>query len=155
MPRGFIMNPGDFFRGIDRALEKKMRAAGEEAVRVAKDLVAVDTGQLQASIGYVYRQTDKTLQVYADQSYAIFQEFGTARMKAHPYLRPALNAVGRVWGASTEMHFTNVPASKSSPRPQSAHNASVSRKLAKGASHRAKLKLRHVHKSIATKIPLD
>jgi HK97 gp10 family phage protein len=60
--------------------------------RVAKDLAPVKTGRLRNSIhidiegkGY-----DVVGRVYNNVEYAPYQEFGTTRMVAQPFLRPAL-----------------------------------------------------------------
>lgn len=57
----------------------------------AKALSPVDTGALKASI-----DVDKadggitpTARVYTDKEYAPHQEFGTVKMMAQPYMRPA------------------------------------------------------------------
>ena len=65
---------------------------GATIAEEARRLCPVDTGQLKASIGYIVRPSDMTVQVYADKSYAIFVEYGTSRMAAQPFLRPAIAA---------------------------------------------------------------
>lgn len=50
----------------------------------------VDTGNLRASIGYKTDESDNTMYVGTNVEYAPYQEFGTYKMAAHPYLRPAL-----------------------------------------------------------------
>ena len=58
----------------------------------AKDLAPVDTGALQADIRYEVAPDENA--VYIGNTgkipYAKYQEFGTSKMKAHPYLKPAL-----------------------------------------------------------------
>jgi hypothetical protein len=79
---------------IDDLVEKRMHAAGQAMVTIAKALVPVDTSLLQRSIYYTYSPDTKTLTLHADTGYAIFVEAGTHKMAARPYLRPALNAAG-------------------------------------------------------------
>jgi len=57
----------------------------------AKALAPVDTGALKSSIG-VSRgsgSTSATASVDTSKEYAAYQEFGTSRMMAQPYMRPA------------------------------------------------------------------
>lgn len=62
--------------------------------RMAKHLAPVDTGRLRASIGWRLEVDTRGLValVGTDVHYAPYQEFGTSRMPAHPFLRPALLA---------------------------------------------------------------
>lgn len=64
-----------------------------EAVTIAKTLAPVRTGILQGSIRYVpARVVGETVHGQWGSfsvNYAIFQELGTSRMRARPYLRPA------------------------------------------------------------------
>ncbi|MDR3582590.1 MAG: hypothetical protein P4L67_04925 [Candidatus Pacebacteria bacterium] len=79
---------------IDDLVEKRMHAAGQAMVAIAETMVAVDSGDLQKSIGYRYDRATKTLTLYAGTNHAIPQEFGTWKMRPHPFLRPAMNAAG-------------------------------------------------------------
>lgn len=72
----------------------------------AKRYVAVDTGRLRASISVSWKEGDSGVEPPAESpikkptedfevrigtnvQYAIYQELGTCKMPAHPYLRPA------------------------------------------------------------------
>ncbi len=60
----------------------------------AKNLAPVDTATLQGSIGIVQPAQEEGGQVVGmwgsqDVEYAIYQELGTHKMKAQPYLRPS------------------------------------------------------------------
>lgn len=73
-----------------------VRGAGIGAsliVNEAKARVRVRTGHLRRTIHYEIRQVGDrvTVSIGADADYAIFQEMGTSRMAAHPYIRPALD----------------------------------------------------------------
>ena len=65
---------------------------GARIVARAQDLAPVDTGALRDSI--TAEVEAGVLTVGSDLPYAAAQEFGTARIPAHPYLRPALDAGG-------------------------------------------------------------
>lgn len=62
--------------------------------RTAKRLAPVDTGRLRSSIAWQLETDARGLHavVGTNVHYAIHQEFGTSRMAAHPFLRPALEA---------------------------------------------------------------
>lgn len=58
--------------------------------------VPVQTGALQASIKFdVSQKRGKTVgKVWTDSPYAAFVEWGTSRMAARPFMRPAMNLAG-------------------------------------------------------------
>jgi HK97 gp10 family phage protein len=108
---GFVnWNPAGLFASVDAKIAAKMTQAGEAGVAEARRLVPVDTGQTKASIGFAWRQSDKTLQIYADTYWSVFLELGTSRMPARPFLRPGLAAAARVWGGNLEMALPNAPS---------------------------------------------
>lgn len=90
---------------VTRAI-KKLRAASPLATkravtqaallveRGAKQRAPVDTGRLRSSITYELTEAKggdvNGAIVGTNVEYAPHQEFGTSRMKAHPYLIPAL-----------------------------------------------------------------
>ena len=61
---------------------------------IAYDLCPVDTGELISSIdGF----TDgEKVEVYADADYAQYVEYGTSKMEAQPYFRPALETALKI-----------------------------------------------------------
>lgn len=89
--------------------DRKMHEAGEAIVRRAKQLAPVDTGALRDSIDYLVMYNEfggkHELLIQVGEPYGIFQEFGTRNIPPHPYIRPALNEFGRVWGADVHMDF--------------------------------------------------
>lgn len=76
------------------SLVPRVEAAGkeieEQAAKLVADLAAarapVLTGDLKASVG------EEGGEVVVTSDHAIFQEYGTRRMKAQPFLRPARDA---------------------------------------------------------------
>lgn len=99
---GFVSwNPAGLFKSVDARIDAKMREMGEVGLAEARRLVPVDTGQLRDSIGTIYRQSDKAVQLYADKYYASFIEWGTRFHAAQPFLRPALRAMAKVWGGGS------------------------------------------------------
>jgi HK97 gp10 family phage protein len=89
--------PGPAFQG---ALEEAIRLHAEQAVQsvservlaAAQAIVPVDTGALRDS-GYLnaVEGGDPSMDVGFSKDYAPFLEFGTHKMQAQPYLRPALD----------------------------------------------------------------
>lgn len=87
------------------AIAKVMDMSGKAFVMEARRLCPVDTGALQASIGYTYNAQTQTLNCYADKSYAVMVEMGTRFQRPQPYLRPAMNAISAVWKGSVNVQF--------------------------------------------------
>lgn len=55
----------------------------------ARDYAAVDTGYMRDHT-VAEKTGEKTAQVVSTAPYAAYQEFGTYKMQAHPFIRPAL-----------------------------------------------------------------
>jgi len=72
-----------------------------EVMSTAKTLAPYDTGSLQSSITSAQVQADASKCVWTvgtNITYAGFQEFGTYKMPAHPYMGPALAAAAAKYG---------------------------------------------------------
>jgi len=69
----------------------EIKEATRKVQRSAKDLAPVDTGNLRGSIRTKLFPKEQTGIVYTVTEYALHQEFGTRRMKAQPFMIPALN----------------------------------------------------------------
>lgn len=63
-----------------------------EVQRTARDIVPVDTGTLKRSIHTQMYPKQNAGIVYTTTEYASYVEFGTSRMRAQPYMTPAMNA---------------------------------------------------------------
>jgi HK97 gp10 family phage protein len=63
---------------------------GADIEAMAKQLVHVRTGYLRSTI--YHKVEGLSLEAGATADYALFQEFGTRRMAAHSFLRPAFDA---------------------------------------------------------------
>ena len=78
------------------ALGKAVEQTTQVAISDAQTNVAVDTGMLRQSIVHgsdVVHNTDSVTGIVGTSvHYAIYQEMGTVKMAAHPFLMPALNA---------------------------------------------------------------
>jgi len=68
---------------------KAIRKSAEEHVSVARSLSPDKTGALDASITIEPGEHDLALKVRVGSPYGMHQEFGTQKMRASPYFRPA------------------------------------------------------------------
>lgn len=73
-----------------QAQQDGLEAGGRIVETHAKLLAPIDTGALKGSIE-VYEATPVQALIGPSVDYAEHQEFGTVRMAAHPYMRPALD----------------------------------------------------------------
>jgi HK97 gp10 family phage protein len=84
-----------FERNLDDELEAAMQDSVQWVERDAKGRAPTDTGALRASLaGMVKPTVDDAVKGYVGSNlkYSKFQEFGTSKMGAQPYLRPAIEA---------------------------------------------------------------
>ena len=78
--------------GID--ITPEISEATKKVMRSARDLSPVDTGALKGSIKSKVKNRGKsnvTGIVFTVLEYAPHQEFGTVKMEAQPFMRPAIN----------------------------------------------------------------
>ena len=78
--------------GTRPAVGDAMDTVGSAIVELARSIVHVRTGTLQASIYSKYSRNDMVLDVGATAAYAFYVEYGTWKMAAQPYIRPAVDA---------------------------------------------------------------
>ena len=79
---------------VTPGVEASLNAVGQLIVATAKAIVPVRTGFLQSRITYVVNHVGTTMvcTVFVDDvPYAAFIEFGTWKMSAQPYIRPAVD----------------------------------------------------------------
>ena len=81
--------PKQIISGVDKELNR----TGSSVQGNAKQLAPVDTGQLRASINKELNVTPALRQVFIFSSlhYAAYQEYGTIKNRANPYLIPSFN----------------------------------------------------------------
>jgi HK97 gp10 family phage protein len=73
------------------ATDRELDLSSKRIERMAKVKVPVDTGALKNTI-FSAKAGNLTYKVTAPQHYAIYVEKGTRKMRAQPYLKPALDA---------------------------------------------------------------
>jgi HK97 gp10 family phage protein len=79
-------------RQMPGRIDDTVRDAALDCETYAKDVVPVDTGALKNSIR-AEPESDKVWIVAPHTEYAIYVEFGTRKMRAQPYMRPAAEKV--------------------------------------------------------------
>lgn len=92
-PEEFARKLGELEATVLEHLEEAMETAVLLVESTAKELAPVDTGRLRSSIASeVRRVASDTIKgiIGTDVEYAKFQEFGTSKMDANPFLRPAI-----------------------------------------------------------------
>ena len=83
-------NLGSVLKATDEQLARAATAIGLIAESHAKQLCPVDTGYLRNSITNATEDNGHTVVIGTSVEYAPYVELGTRRMKARPYLRPAI-----------------------------------------------------------------
>ena len=80
-----------------KATRTALDRMGDKAVEFAQNIVAVDTGNTKASLTHEPESnnveivgTSQSKAPYKDVYYAPFVELGTVKMRAQPFLRPAV-----------------------------------------------------------------
>jgi hypothetical protein len=137
-----------FKKQLDSRIDAMMTQMGQAGVEEARRLVPVLSGQLRDSIGYVYRQSDKTLQLYADMPYALAIEFGSRTHRAQPFLRPALLSLRnfKLSAVNVELGFQAKSSAKGPPAFAEGYtaraNEKTNAKLNRGVVRRARVKVR-------------
>jgi len=88
-----VNRSGKFLRQLKSNEREALEAMGKFSKGKMDIHAAVDTGYMRSRNTYVINRNE--LFLMNDCSYAIHQEYGTYKMKAHPFIRPAaLNYVG-------------------------------------------------------------
>jgi len=101
-------NQNQFLAEISQRIDAQANTLGKLVVSIAQRYAPVETGRLRTSISYAYDNQSHAISFIVGAPYGIFQEYGTRHMMAHPYLRPALNTIGTIYGFETSMEFQNV-----------------------------------------------
>lgn len=78
-------------KNIKKNKDDALAQVGERTVKRAKELAAVDTGEMRDKINY---EIDRgVLYVKADADHSSFVEYGTVKMAAQPFMTPAIREV--------------------------------------------------------------
>lgn len=72
------------------AIARALEAIGIQAEGDVAELAPVDTGRLRDSITHEVDESEEAVYVGTNVEYAAYQEYGTSKMKPHPYLKPGI-----------------------------------------------------------------
>ena len=84
-------NGAEYKRLFRGAVAEALRKIGEASRAYAKQKCPVRTGNLQRSIDYDVDENAQEVSLGTNVHYAAYVELGTYKMRARPYLRPAMN----------------------------------------------------------------
>lgn len=87
----FISHRAEVTIAKDKAIEQALTAIGIQCRDYAARKAPVDTGNLRNSIVFKVDSPSDSVIIGTNVEYGKYQEFGTSRMKAQPYLRPAVD----------------------------------------------------------------
>lgn len=76
--------------GVEAALIKIGIAAKHNVQQVIIDKGVYDTGELHRTIDYNAREADKAVDIGSPKDYAVFNELGTVKMPARPFVSPGI-----------------------------------------------------------------
>lgn len=83
-------NSGKVLNLMEDATIKALTKIGAKAETYAKGYAPVDTGRLRNSIMFEVNSSEMDVSLGSEIFYSVFQELGTRKMKAHPFLKPAM-----------------------------------------------------------------
>lgn len=78
------------------AVAAAVRDAAAQLESRAKEMAPVRTGALRDSI-HTEMDGDLVAQVGSDLDYSVYQEYGTSRMPAHPFMTPAAEEARQIF----------------------------------------------------------
>ena len=81
-------------RGLNADVDDVLGILAHQVEGISKALAPVDTGALKNSIG-TKRQKQNEWRVHDGVEYGIYQELGTSKMAAQPFMVPAAEKVAR------------------------------------------------------------
>lgn len=88
--------------GIDRQANAAAERVGLGALKSARSVVPVDSGDLRKSL--TFRRQGAVATVTSDLPYSAFQEFGTSQMAPSPFIGPAATE----WGPRLEREVEEI-----------------------------------------------
>lgn len=103
----FESHKDEVFDAMKDAVMIALEAVGLTAEAYAKLKCPVDTGRLRASISHAVDESDEAAYIGTNVEYAPYVEYGTSKMKAQPYLKPAATEHGDEYGEIFENFLKN------------------------------------------------
>ena len=97
---------------MEKTIRSTLDTIGDKVVEWAQDLAPVDTGNLKSSLTHEAQSNDVEIvgtsnqkAPYKNVDYAPFVELGTVKMRAQPFLRPAIEQNQRTIREIVEASF--------------------------------------------------
>jgi len=115
-----VWNGQQVLDAVHQRITQQMIQLGQTGVEIAQRYAPKRTGRLATSIRYMYNDATYVLAFVVDAPYGVFVEYGTRYQRPQPYLRPAINTLGHIYGIDLAMAFTGTPAIR---QPILAHGA--------------------------------
>ena len=84
-------NSDKVLKAKDAGTQKALEMIGLQCEKYAKLQCPVDTGRLRNSLTHETRVQEESTYIGTAVEYAPYVEMGTSRMRAQPYLKPAVN----------------------------------------------------------------
>ena len=103
----FESHAGEVQNEMEQAVIRGLEAIGLTAEGYAKLACPVDTGRLRNSISHAVDEADGAVYIGTNVEYAPYVEYGTSKMKAQPYLKPAATEHGDEYGEIFENFLKN------------------------------------------------
>lgn len=100
-----VDNSDLLLRLMKESCQKALEAVGLQAEGHAKKKCPVDTGRLRNSI--THTTDEEAAYIGTNVEYAGYVEYGTSRMKAQPYIRPAASDHGTEYKRIFEEYLKN------------------------------------------------
>lgn len=85
-----VDNSSEVLNATEAQITKALESIGLLAEGHAKVICPVDTGRLRNSLTHQTNSGEKKVYIGTNVDYASYVEFGTSRMRAQPYLKPAV-----------------------------------------------------------------
>lgn len=85
----FVSNRKNVEKALKDAEKRALLGIGEFVEGQAKTLAPVDTGNLRGSISHQVNESNQSVMIGTNTEYAVYQEKGSSRTKAQPFLTPA------------------------------------------------------------------
>lgn len=74
----------------NEAIARALEAIGIQAEGDVASLAPVDTGRLRDSVTHETHAEEEFVYVGTNVEYGKYQEYGTSKMRAHPFLKPGI-----------------------------------------------------------------
>ena len=106
---------------LRKAEINSLKAYGDNWLRIARETVLskgiYDTGELYEKLGYAVDEGNVTVDVFSNAAHSIYNELGTYKMKARPFMQPSVQEanMGLFQTIKQEVEYTGLSSTQISP----------------------------------------